>query len=177
VTSGARSRPIQLMSAAGSRHPPVVALRGEHPGKNEQPRPIAGVHPHPPSRRRALASPVHPHKAGRHRARRSPRRALRLSREAVAHDMSVSPAVTPGLALGRLARSCMWATQSRAARPSLTPRWGTHVVPQTLPRYPIGAPTPTGPRLRRTWNERQWDRLPTPSKTPPCTGVTSQIRR
>jgi hypothetical protein len=45
VTTGARLRPIQLMSAAGSCHPPVVAPRGERPGKNERPRTIGGFVP------------------------------------------------------------------------------------------------------------------------------------
>ena len=45
MTWSARSRPIQLMSAAGSCMPPVVAPRGERPGKNEQPRPITGFTP------------------------------------------------------------------------------------------------------------------------------------
>jgi len=45
VTCSARSRPNHLMPAAGSRHPPVVAPRSERPGKNEQPRPIAGFTP------------------------------------------------------------------------------------------------------------------------------------
>ena len=40
-----RARPNQLMSAAGSRQPPVVALRGGRPGKNEQPRTVAGFTP------------------------------------------------------------------------------------------------------------------------------------
>jgi len=45
MTTGARLRPIPLMSAAGSRHPPVVAPRGERPGKNERPRTIRGTAP------------------------------------------------------------------------------------------------------------------------------------
>ena len=57
MPTGARVHPLPLMFAAGSRHPPVAALRGELPGKNEQPRSIVGVHPHQPSRRRALCSP------------------------------------------------------------------------------------------------------------------------
>src|SRR6266496_1921974 len=70
------------------------------------------------------------------------------------------------------------ARQSRAARPSLTPRWGTHVVPQTLPRLPIGAPTPTGPRLRRPLSgDASVHTRPHHPKPPPCMGVTSQIRR
>ena len=56
MTTSARVHPLLLMFAAGSRHPPVAALRGELPGKNEQPRSIVGVHPHQPSRRRALRS-------------------------------------------------------------------------------------------------------------------------
>jgi hypothetical protein len=57
VPTEVRSRPNQLMFAAGSRHSPVVAPAGGRPGKNEQPRTVVGVHPHPPSRRRALGSP------------------------------------------------------------------------------------------------------------------------
>jgi hypothetical protein len=45
MSTGARLRPIPLMSAAGSRKPPVVAPRGERPGKNERPRTIRGFVP------------------------------------------------------------------------------------------------------------------------------------
>src|SRR6266508_3278686 len=45
MTTRARLRPIQLMSAAGSRQSPVVAPRGERPGKNERPRTIGGFAP------------------------------------------------------------------------------------------------------------------------------------
>src|SRR6266542_3484054 len=43
MTTGARLRPIPLMSAAGSRHPPVVAPWSDRPGKNERPRTIRGT--------------------------------------------------------------------------------------------------------------------------------------
>jgi len=65
--TGTRPRPIQLMPAAGSRNPPVVAARGGRPGKNEQPQSIAGFTPYAitsPGRHR----PEHPDKAGRRRA-------------------------------------------------------------------------------------------------------------
>jgi hypothetical protein len=66
VAIDARSRPNQLMIAASSRCPPVVALRSGRPGKNERLHTIAGFTPSaimsPGSR------PVHPDKAGRHRA-------------------------------------------------------------------------------------------------------------
>jgi len=67
MVAGARSRPDQLMFAAGSRQPPVVALPSGRPEKNEQPRTIAGFTPS------AIMSPgyqkpVHPDKAGRRRA-------------------------------------------------------------------------------------------------------------
>jgi hypothetical protein len=79
--SGACPRPLQLMSAAGSREAPVVALRGGRPGKNEQPRTNAGFTPSAimsPGRSR----PVHPDKAGRHRA--PPHLTDRLDAEATA---------------------------------------------------------------------------------------------
>ena len=65
--TGACPRPLQLMSAAGSRDAPVVAPRGGRPGKNEQPRTNAGFTPSAimsPGRPR----PAHPDKAGRRRA-------------------------------------------------------------------------------------------------------------
>jgi len=45
VTGTARLRPLQLMFAAGSLKAPVVALRGERPGKNERPPIITGFTP------------------------------------------------------------------------------------------------------------------------------------
>jgi hypothetical protein len=75
MVTGARSRPNQLMFAAGSRHSPVAPTHRGRPEKNEQPRTIAGFTPSaimsPGS-----AKPVHPDKAGR------PWRALVFSRHA-----------------------------------------------------------------------------------------------
>ena len=52
MSTGARSRPDHLMFAAGSRHPPVAPTGRGRPGKNEQPRTIAGFTPS------AIMSPV-----------------------------------------------------------------------------------------------------------------------
>ena len=64
---GVRSRPFQLMSAAGSWQSPVAAPRSGRPGKNERPPIITGFTPF------AIMSPssdqlAHPDKAGRCRA-------------------------------------------------------------------------------------------------------------
>lgn len=42
MVTGARSRPNQLTFAAGSRDPPVAPTHRGRPGKNEQPRTVAG---------------------------------------------------------------------------------------------------------------------------------------